>query len=272
MFKKLFTKEPSVVSSANPQGGANSSPSRPMTTEGEMMMEEDPKRQFWKNLSTTKGLNKMFRRLRDVYKNLPPHFSNRIKEIDFSLALTVVESHKMLVLILNELFNQNQDNKLFLEQSQDWETWYTKLERLGVEYRKNVKEMMRDLVGMLNYEGKDTGRLNALVEAKPGDIEQLTGLDKIEDIKSNLIDVAVLLGRESESRIVQNILDEPVRVGPVLTRTSSTASSTISTTSRRLCHLPALGCAKRSKGLGKCYLPVWTRMRSPLSLKAGLLV
>lgn len=179
------------------------------------MMEEDPRREFWKNLSTTKGLNKMFRRLRDVYKNLPPHFSNRIKEIDFSLALTVVESHKMLVLILNELFNQNQDNKLFLEQSQEWETWYTKLERMGVEYRRNVKEMMRDLVGMLNYEGKDPARLNSLVEAKPGDIELLTGLDKIEDIKSNLIDVAVLLGRDSESRIVQNILDEPVRVNSI---------------------------------------------------------
>jgi hypothetical protein len=211
MFKKLFTKEPSVVSSANPQAGANSSAGKVSMTDSEMMM-EDPKKEFWKNLSKSKGVNKIFRRLRDVYKNLPLHFANRVKEIDFSLALTVVESHKTLVLILNELFNQNHDNKLFLEQSQEWEAWYTKMERLGVEYRKNVKEMVRELIGKLNYDGKDADRLNSIMEAKPGDIEQLTGLDKIEDIKSNLIDVAVLLGRDSESRIVQNILDEPVRV------------------------------------------------------------
>src|SRR3990167_10808324 len=139
MFKKLFTKEPSVVSSGNPQAGMGVSPSKPAMTEGEMDTGmNDPRKEFWKNLSQTKGANKKFRRLRDVYKNLPLHFANRIREIDFSLALTVVESHKTLVLILNELFNQNQDNKLFIEQSQEWEVWYTKLERLSVEYRKNT--------------------------------------------------------------------------------------------------------------------------------------
>ena len=237
MFKKLFSKE-----ADKPQPAAQDAGGRVKTTS---IIEENPgesatvavnvdaQRDFWKGLNINKNKNQSFRRLRDVYGTLPEHFANRIKEIDHCLGQTLAETHKTLVLIISELFRQNAENPLFIESSQEWQDWYERLERSNLEFRKNNKVMIHELLGQLKYKDKDVNRLNQIIEARPGEIEQLTGLDKIEDLKSNLIDIATILGKDSENKIVQNITDEPVRVDILFNRTSSTASSTTWTSSKR---------------------------------------
>lgn len=128
------------------------------------------------------------------------------------MAKTLTDTHKLLTLILSEIGNINHEHLLFLENSQDWEGWYSGLERKATEFRIATREMVHNLLGKLQYKEDQVERLNNLVEAKPGFLDQLTGLDKIEDIKSNLIDISLICGKDSETRIAQNIIDEPVRV------------------------------------------------------------
>lgn len=217
MFKKLFTKESekqqpqqdapraeppratTMIDEGGTVGGAVENPTAPV----------DMGRAFWRGLNMK---SQSFRRLRDIYSTLPEHFANRIREIDYTIGTALAETHKITILVLSEVFRQNLENAIMLQESNEWQTWYAKFERSCLEFRKNTKNMIHELLSQLNYKDKDVNRLNSIVDAKPGEIEQLTGLDKIEDLKSNLIDIAVLLGKESESKITQNITDEPVRV------------------------------------------------------------
>lgn len=219
MFKKLFSKEkskpdskPSTIPSGS-QGvaGTGAAQQAQMEDPSSWGAEQDKGKAFWRNLNIHKGI-KTFRRLKDVYNQLPQHFMERIRLIDYCLGTTSTETHKLLTLIFYELYGQNEDHALFLESSPEWEEWYSGFDKLCTNFRRSVKEKIHQLVSGLNYEEKNVDRLNTIVESKPGTFEQLTGLDKIEDIKSNMIDIAVILGKESESKIVQNVVDEPVRV------------------------------------------------------------
>lgn len=200
MFKGLFSKEKAIVSDEK-------------KPEAVMMDEKEPARDGGaaSQPASQKKAKSGFRRLRDIYNQLPVGMSNRVREIDYSVGQTLVETHKILVLILNEIGSVNADNPLFGHASDEWDEWYGRLERASIGYRKTVRDMLGELVGKLRYKAEDVERLNRLIAAKPNEVEALTGLDRIEDLKSNLIDVAVLLGRESESRIVQHVTDEPVR-------------------------------------------------------------
>jgi hypothetical protein len=198
MFKRLFSKETNAVTI------------QPKTTI-EVHDHADVRKQFWQSLNITKGKNKMFRRLRDIYQQLPTHMSDKIKQIDYLLASNCAEQHKMLTLVLNEIFRQNTGNKLFLEDSLEFADWFAQLERACVDFRTKTRDLMHEFLQQLHFENKHVDRLNDILHNKATALEQLLGLDKIEDLKSNLIDIAVVLGRDSEQRLTQNVIDEPVR-------------------------------------------------------------
>lgn len=153
-----------------------------------------------------------FHRLRDMANQLPGGMLNRVREIAYTLAQTCAETHRLLVVILTEVLAQNENNKLFLDQSEDWEVWFRGFSSRATDYRKGTREKVLELVGRLEYDKKDAGRLNALVEAKPGEMEMFTGLTGMEDIKTILADIGVLLGRENETSLSKGVIDEPVRV------------------------------------------------------------
>jgi hypothetical protein len=201
MFNRLFSKkkEPEPAKAEKEQIEEKG---------GEM----DSAAQLWKGLKK-KDKGKTFRRLRDVYIQMPPAMANRVKEIDYVLSQTLVETHKNLVLILNQIQTGNEENRLFFEQSEDWDTWFDEFQKKTNEYRLGVKEAVQGLVEKFTFEDSEIKKIETILSGSPAEVEELTGIDKIEDLKSNLIDIGVLLGKESEFKIVQNIMDEPIRVG-----------------------------------------------------------
>lgn len=211
MFKKLFSRENAVPvvsvqkrveEVAGDENGSNN----------EVNSTFDAGKAFWANLNMKKGKNKQFRRLRDVYNQLPLHLANRIRQIDYVMGSVAAETHKMLTLIFNEVYRQNKENPYYLDESIEFEEWYERFEKMSMDFKKQAKKSVNEFLGKLSYTEKDVERLNDIVESKPSSLEQLLGLENIEDLKSNLIDVAVLMGKETEGRITQNIIDEPVRV------------------------------------------------------------
>ena len=106
---------------------------------------------------------------------------------------------------------KNKTNPLLFEGSRDWDIWYESLEKKCFAFRRDMAEELSNFLSKLKYKEKDVERLNNILTANPVELEQLTGLDKIDDLKSNLIDVATLLGRDSESRLINSINEEPVR-------------------------------------------------------------
>jgi hypothetical protein len=172
---------------------------------------EDSARQFWRDLNLAKGKNKVYRRLKDIVGQMPEHIVNRIRLIDQQLAGVLASTHKIVSLVVHEVLIQNEANPLMLEGSRDWDTWYEAFEKRCFGFRRDVAGDIQQFLSKLHYKTKDVDKLNSLVSAKPGELEQLTGLDKIDDLKSNLIDIAVLLGRDSESRLVNSMTEEPVR-------------------------------------------------------------
>lgn len=206
LFKRFFSKE-------NATDHSVASPVKPK----EEMMEEggggvgDAGKEFWKNLNLARGKNKCYRRLKDMVNQMPEHVVNRIRQIDHQLAMVLTTSHKLVSLLIHEVLNQNTDNPLMFEGSREWDDWFEPFERRCMAFRKVTVEDLKELLSKLKYKEKDVSRLNSLIKAKPGELEQLTGLDRIEDLKSNLIDIAVLLGKDSESKLTNTITEEPVR-------------------------------------------------------------
>lgn len=183
-----------------------------MMEEGPGAVAEEPGKEFWRNLNLTRGKNKVYRRLKDIVNQMPEQVVNRIRQIDHQLAQVLTMSHKLIVLVINEVISQNKDNPLMLDGSQEWDDWFEPFERRCMAFRKVTNQDLKELLSKLRYKQKDVDRLNTLIDAsKPGELEQLTGLDKIEDLKSNLVDIALLLGRDSESRLIHTITEEPVR-------------------------------------------------------------
>lgn len=204
MFKRFFSKEDATPASPSPT-------KRTENMEGSEGVADDSARQFWRNLNIAKGKNKVYRRLKDILNQLPEHVVNRIRLIDHQLAGVLTYSHKIVTLIINEVVSQNVENPLFLEASREWDFWYENFEKKCFGFRRDVADDLTQFLSKLHYKEKDVERLNRLITAKQGELEQLTGLDKIDDLKSNLIDVAVLVGKDSESRITNSISEEPVR-------------------------------------------------------------
>lgn len=207
MFNRLFSKK------KEPEA------SKPIEKEQieEKGGDTDSASQLWKGLKK-KDKGKTFRRLRDVFIRLPPALSNRVKEIDYMLSQTLVETHKNLLLILNEVQAGNEGNRLFLEQSEEWEEWFNEFQKKTTQYRLGVKEAVQGLVERLSFEDSEIKKIETILSGSPTEVEELTGIDKIEDLKSNLIDIGVILGKESEFKIVQNIMDEPIRVTTTMTQ------------------------------------------------------
>lgn len=204
MFKRFFSRE----------SATDTQPKREETMEegGGGSVVDDPGKEFWKTLNLTRGKNKVYRRLKDIVNQMPEHIVNRIRQIDLHLAEVLTTSHKLFVLVLNEVISQNQDNPLMFDGSAEWDEWFEPFERRCMAFRKVTNQDLKEFLSKIKYKEKNVDRLNSLIDStKPGELEQLTGLDKIEDIKSNLIDVAVLLGRDSESRLINTITEEPVR-------------------------------------------------------------
>ena len=209
MFARFFSSEKATDSPAKRQetmeegGGGVDKP---------LKFQEEPGKEFWKNLNLTRGKNKVYRRLKDIVNEMPEHIVNRLKQIDHQLAEVLTTSHKMFVLLINEVLSQNKNNRLLFDGSQEWDEWFEPFERRCMAFRKVTSQDLKEFLSKLNYKEKDVEKLNNMVDAtKPGQLEELTGLDKIEDLKSNLIDIAVLIGRDSESRLIQTITEEPVR-------------------------------------------------------------
>lgn len=216
MFKRLFGgAEPDrqgleevPVSSLSPNAKASPLRKSVMAERGEFTLNPEPviKKEAEKRPLRT------FRRLRDMLQQLPASMINRVREIDSILGSTCAETHRLLVVMLTELMSQNEDNAIFVPDSEEWDAWYRAVTTRCVDFRRGIKEKTLELIGRLDFPKRDAGRLNAIVEARPGELEALTGMDKLEDIKSNLFDVALLLGPQKEQSIIQSVLDEPIRV------------------------------------------------------------
>lgn len=206
MFKRFFSKE-----EASPAPVSPAKRTETMEEGGSTRAADDTARDFWRNLNLTKGKNKVYRRLKDIVNQLPEHVVNRLRQIDQQLAHVLTHSHKIVALVIHEVLGQNMANPLMLEGSREWDIWFETFEKKCFAFRRDVADDLGKFLSKLHYKEKDVDRLNSLVSAKPGELEQLTGLDKIEDLKSNLIDVAILLGKDSESRLINSMSEEPVR-------------------------------------------------------------
>jgi hypothetical protein len=200
MFKRFFSNDTPTAAKTETMGEPHA-----------VTAAENSGKQFWRDLNLAKGKNKVYRRLKDIVGQMPEHIVNRIRLIDDQLARVLTSSHKIVSLVIHEVMIQNESNPLMLEGSREWDAWYEGFEKKCFAFRRDIAEDLKQFLLKLQYREKDIDRLNSLVTAKPGELEQLTGLDKIDDVKSNLIDIAVLLGRDSESQLVNSMTEEPVR-------------------------------------------------------------
>lgn len=206
MFKRFFSRE-----DASPAPVSPAKRTETMEEGGSTRAADDTQREFWRTLNLTKGKNKTYRRLKDIVNQMPENIINRIRQIDQELAGVLTNTHKVVSLVIHEVLNQNSNNPLMFDGSREWDGWFEGFEKRCFSFRRELVDDLQKMLSKLQYREKDVDRLNSLISAKPGELENLTGLDKIDDLKSNLIDIAVLLGRDSESRLINTISEEPVR-------------------------------------------------------------
>lgn len=157
---------------------------------------------------------KMYKQLGEIFNGLPGHFSGRVRDLDNLMTKLVVEVHSILVLSINEMAVTDPSSLYSLEESQEWDEWYSDFRRSLIDFRKALKQKLQALPSILpDLSEEAKANIQSYVELRQEVVQLNTGLSEFPaNPKQGLGDIAAILGREGENKINHPVKDQTVKV------------------------------------------------------------